>query len=363
MMLWLVLALMTGAAMFAVLWPLARADRKLRSGSDVVVYRDQLDEVARDLAAGRIGEKEAEAARVEVSRRLIAAADAEAALRPASSIPSATRRRAVAVAALVVLSVGCGGLYLTFGSPSLPGQPIASRDAGQSIEALVGQVEDHLAKNPADGRGWDIIAPIYLRLGRFDDAVRARRNALVHAEETSDRQFGLGEALFAAANNFVTPEAKQAFERAVALDAGNIRARYFIGIAAEQAGKPAEAAAIWRAMLANAPPDAPWTAYIRDEIARVAGSGPNEEQVAAASNLGADERSNMIRGMVERLAERLRNDGSDLEGWLRLVQSYKVLGEREKALAAAADARRALASDPQKLRQVDELVKQLGLEG
>jgi cytochrome c-type biogenesis protein CcmH len=71
----------------------------------------------------------------------------------------------------------------------------------------------------------------------------------------------------------------------------------------------------------------------------------------------------MIRGMVERLAEKLKTDGSDLEGWLRLVRSYMVLGEREKAKAAAGEARRALASDPEKLRQINELAKGLGLEG
>ena len=53
MMLWLVLALMTAAAMLVVAWPLARMGRKPRSGSDLVVYRDQLDEIRRDRTAGR----------------------------------------------------------------------------------------------------------------------------------------------------------------------------------------------------------------------------------------------------------------------------------------------------------------------
>ena len=66
---------MTAAAIFAVLWPLGRR-KPLRRGSDIAVYRDQLDEIVRDRSAGLIGEAEAEAARVEVSRRLIAAADA-----------------------------------------------------------------------------------------------------------------------------------------------------------------------------------------------------------------------------------------------------------------------------------------------
>ena len=77
MMLWFVMALMTAAAIFAVLWPLSRS-AATRSGSDVEVYRDQLEEIARDRAGGLIGAAEAEAARIEVSRRLIAAGDAQA---------------------------------------------------------------------------------------------------------------------------------------------------------------------------------------------------------------------------------------------------------------------------------------------
>lgn len=368
MTLWFVLALMTAAAVFAVLWPLARRERGTRSGSDLAVYRDQIEEIQRDRAAGRIGDGEAEAAQVEVSRRLIAAADAEAA--KAESTPGVRpirRRRAVAIAALVALPLSAAGIYLALGSPSLPDQPLAARRPDQSIERLVAQVETHLAANPNDGRGWELIAGVYLRLGRFEDAVNARRKALALNGETSDRVEGLGEALVAAADNVVTAEAKSTFERAVALDGENIKARYFLGVAAEQDGHPADAAAIWRAMLAGAPADAPWVEFIRAELARVEGGptqkGPNEQDVAAASDLSPDQRTAMVRTMVERLADRLHRDGADLNGWLQLVRSYMVLGERDKAQAAAGEARRTFEREPEKLRQIDELTKGLGLEG
>src|SRR5258708_21137335 len=128
MTLWFVLAFMTVAAIFAVVWPLARANRSLRSGSDVAVYKDQLEEIQRDRNAGLIGESEAEAAQVEVSRRLLAAADAETAQAPeAPAAPTASRRR-VAVFAALVISVGSASVYLALWSPSLPGQPLASRE-------------------------------------------------------------------------------------------------------------------------------------------------------------------------------------------------------------------------------------------
>src|SRR3954454_21839509 len=124
MMLWFIMALMTAAAIFAVLWPLARRT-PLRSGSDIAVYRDQIDEIERDRAAGLIGERESEAARVEVSRRLIAAADSAA---PAAPPNGATwRRRVTALAALILLPLGAGALYLTLGSPELAGEPQAAR--------------------------------------------------------------------------------------------------------------------------------------------------------------------------------------------------------------------------------------------
>jgi cytochrome c-type biogenesis protein CcmH len=365
MTLWLVLALMTAAAVFAVLWPLARRSGGARAGSDVAVYRDQLDEIDRDRAAGLIGKREAEAAKVEVSRRLLAAADAEAAApQPVAAAVATRRRRAVAVVALVLLPVGAVGLYGFLGSPSLPDQPLASRSGpqDQSIERLIAQVETHLERDPKDGRGWEVIAPIYLRLGRYDDAVKARRNALALNGETAERRADFGEALTAAQNGVITAEAKESFERAVALDAEQMKARFFLGIAAEQDGRPADAVTIWTAMLEKAPPDAPWAELVRRELARVQ-SGPSEQQIAAAADSSPEQRNAMIRGMVARLAERLASDGSDVEGWLRLMRSYMVLGEPDKARSAADEARRALAGAPDKLRQIDQLVKSLGLDG
>jgi cytochrome c-type biogenesis protein CcmH len=277
----------------------------------------------------------------------------------------------VAVVAVVFLPLAAAGLYLALGSPSLPDQPLAARlaasRAGQSVDRLVAQVEAHLERNPDDGRGWEVIAPVYLRLGRFDDAVKARRNALRLNESTSEREVALGEALMLAADGVVTADAKAAFEKAAALDAGNAQARYFLGLSAEQDGNRSQAAEIWRALIAAAPADAHWIDFVRRALARIEGGaaagGPSEEQVAAAAELDGDQRNAMIRGMVERLSERLHRDGSDVRGWLRLVRSYMVLGEPDKARAAVLDARRALAGDAGKLRQLDDLVRGLGLEG
>ncbi len=386
MILWLLFALMTAAAVFAVLWPLARR-REASGGTDVAVYRDQLDEIARDRTAGLIGETEAEAARVEVSRRLIAAADAAEAERAKGAGSSLRRRRLTAAAALVLVPAGAAALYIAVGSPQLPGEPLQARlravHNGRSIESLVAQVEAHLARNPNDARGYEVVAPVYIQLGRFADAVTARRKVIALAGETADRQAGLGEALTADAKGIVTAEAKTAFARALTLDPGNVKAEFFTGIAAVQDGDRKQAAAIWQGMLDKAPPDAPWADDVRQALARLGGvvppvasmpsaeappvagnaPGPSAADVAAASNMTAQDRNAMIHAMVARLADRLKQNGGDIEGWQRLLRAYMVLNERDKAHAAASEARKALASDPDKLRQIEDTIKSLGLEG
>jgi cytochrome c-type biogenesis protein CcmH len=130
-----------------------------------------------------------------------------------------------------------------------------------------------------------------------------------------------------------------------------------MAVLAEQEDRPGDAATILRDMLAGAPPDAPWAEYIRTELVRLE-AAPGVPDVPAGADFVPDPRV-----MVARLAERLKQDSSDFEGWLRLVRSYKVLGERDKARAAVGDARRAVATDPDKLRRIDDLVKELGIEG
>ena len=373
MTLWLAFALMTAVAIFAVLWPLSRT-ADVKTGNEIAVYRDQLAEIDRDYAAGRIGEGEAQAARIEVSRRLLAAADAAERSSRLPVVSSINRRRAIAVCAIVLLPAAAATLYLLLGSPQIPGQPLEERmrSAGQdrSIANLVSQVESHLAKNPADARGYEVLAPVYLRLGRFADAVSARRKILALKGESAERQSDLGEALVADANGIVTTDAKSAFDRALALDPQETKAEFYSGLAAEQDGNRAKAASIWRGMIKEAPADAAWLPMVQEALARVesgnsAGSAPNPsaDDIAAAGAMNDKDRGEMIRGMVARLADRLKENGSDVEGWQRLMRAYIVLGEREKANEAAASAKRALANDPDKLHRIEDMIKDLGLNG
>jgi len=352
MTLWFVFALMTAAAIFAVLLPLGLRGSKPSQGEETSVYKDQLAEIDRDLAAGLIVAGEAEAARTEIGRRLLAAAD------PAASAPlqpNQTLRRVAAVVGLIGLPAVALLVYLPLGSPRMPDFPLAERSRApdaQPLDGLVAQVEQHLEKNPTDGRGWAVLAPVLLRIGRYDDA--------------ADRHADLGEALAAAANGVVTAEAKAEFERALALKADEVKASYFLGLAAEQDGRKADAARIWHAMLDKAAPDAPWRPLVQAALLRVgspAAPALSDQTVAAAKDMKAEDRDAMIRGMVERLATRLKQNGDDVEGWLRLVRAYLVMGDRDKAMSALADARQAVANDAERLRQLNEGLKSLGIDG
>lgn len=369
MTLWFVFALMTAAAVFAVLWPLGRGTKSVQSGSEALVYKDQLAEVARDADAGLIGASEAVAARVEISRRLLAASASE---QSESQTTSRWFRRAVSVVALVGLPLVAGGLYLRIGSPQLPDLPFATRQQPvaetASLDRLVGQVEAMLDKNPTDGRGWAVLAPVLMKLDRYTDAVRAYRNSITYNGETAARRSDLGEALTVAANGIVTAEANTEFERALTLDANEVKARYFTGLAAEQDGRPKDAAKIWQAMLTGAPADAPWKPLVQGALARVGDIDAAAPQISSAdmasvNALPEGERATLIRSMVERLASRLKDNGEDVEGWLRLVRAYMVLGEPDKAKTALADARQAVGGNPESLRQLNDGLKSLGLDG
>jgi cytochrome c-type biogenesis protein CcmH len=376
MTLWLILGTMTVAALAAVVWPLARGRAVAAAASDIAVYRDQLEEIERDRADGRIGHDEFEAARVEVSRRLLGAA---ASAGDAGADPQRSHRVAALAGAVIALPLIAIPFYALVGSPGLPGKLLANRGGLEERQAreldasafasAIARIEQHLREHPDDGRGWEVIAPVYLQLERFEDAVNARRNALRLLGATAQREADLGIAMAMAAGGKVTEESKAAFDRAMAIEPSHVQAMFFLGVAAQQAGNDAEAVRIWRSLIAKAPPNAPWVAAVRDRLERIApgtapppASGPTAEDVAATRDMAPAAREQFIHAMVERLANRLHEDGSNVDGWLRLLRAYKVMGERDKATTAAGEARKALAREPDKLKLLEAGLRDLGVQ-
>jgi cytochrome c-type biogenesis protein CcmH len=372
MLLWMIFAVMTAAGLTAVLWPLMRPPAGTVAGAthDVEVYRDQLKEIDRDLARGVLNAGDAESARREVSRRLLAA-DSTSSSRDGVDLAAgsgARLRRAAAIATIIAIPAVGLTVYLFSGSPGLEGRPLAQRFAGpvesRSMPELVARVEAHLRVNPDDTKGWRVLAPVYMRLGRFADAADGFRQVLRIEGRVPEILVDFGEALAMGEGGLVTAEARRAFAEAAALSTEVPKAHFYLGLAELQDGRKDEAVAIWRGMLAGAPADAPWRAAVEGQIAKAtgeAGTAPvlSQDAMAAAGDMAPEERQRMIEGMVQGLAERLAADGGTIDEWLRLARAQSVLGRGEDATATLDRARAAFAGQTEPLARIDELAASL----
>lgn len=362
MLIWIIFAAMTAAAVFALLWPLGRGDaHAFAEVADAKsLYRSQLAEIDRDFGRGLIGGAEADAARAEAGRRLLRAADGEAGP-TGDSEPALRRRRAASAIALSCVPLLALLLYGAQGSPERPDQPLSARlrsDPSQDFALAVSRIEAHLAANPGDARGWSVVAPVYLRQGRYDEAARAFAAALEHGGANAEWLAGLGEARALAAGGVVTAEARQPLTEAVKLDAGNARARFFLAIAKEQDGDNAGAIADLRALLADAPADATWVGTVRLRLGGLEAAPSTGASIAA---LPPGEQQLAIRGMVDGLAERLKMGGGTFAEWTRLIRSQVVLGDKPAAREAIIAARQRFVDDGAALGQLDALTGELGL--
>ncbi|MGO8247584.1 c-type cytochrome biogenesis protein CcmI [Rhizobium johnstonii] len=385
MLFWILVAALTAALAVILLYPLlrgAKAADNIRAG-EAAVYRDQLRELDRDLNGGLITPEEADYARAEIGRRLIAVSADE----PAETLKPARHHRFTEAFVLLVLPVLGLCLYLTTGRPDLPSQPLEARleNPGNDVAVLITKAERHLAEKPDDGKGWDVLAPIYFRTMRVNDAQLAYRNAIRLLGPSPVRLDGLAETLMAVSDGVVTEEARQVLEQSLTLEPDNPRARFYIALSMEQAGRPDEARQAFEALAKQSPADAPWLPLVNQHIAMnggaPAGAGsvapganpaapganpaapgnPTQQDVAAAETMNAGDRQQMIRGMVESLDAKLSEDPNNFEGWMRLVRSYAVLNDKDRAADAL---KRGLAAFPppgEQGRQLLALARELGI--
>jgi cytochrome c-type biogenesis protein CcmH len=361
MAIWVLLATMTGGAVLAVLWPLTRRARLVAAtGDDTAFYRAQIAEIERDRERGLIATAEAEAAKTEAGRRLLRAAERQKGSGDLDSEPALRRRRAAIAVALSIAPLVALSLYGALGSPSLPAQPLSARlkiePAKLEFAEALARVESHLAQNPQDWRGWEVIAPVYLRMGRAADAAKALEAVIRLNGETTQRLAAFGEASVAASNGVVEAKARDAFDRALKLDGGLASARFYLALAAEQDGDKDGAIARYKELHISLPPNTPQRALVESRITRLGGT------VASSIADLPEEQKSAINAMVEGLAARLKSDGSDAEGWLRLVRSYVVLGNRDKAAEALTAAREQLSGRPQDIERLAALAKDLKLD-
>jgi cytochrome c-type biogenesis protein CcmH len=374
MIFWIAVAALAAVVTYVVTSPLTKdaAAGQDAGAADLAVYKDQLVEIDADYARGTISDVEAEAARAEVGRRVLRRVDRCDGSPEASAPGSAWIKRIYLITTLTLPLVSVG-LYVWLGAPGMPGVPLEDRLARSSATAtpddLVAKVEARLREHPEDGKGWDVIAPIYLAQNKFDQAAAAYADAMKILGETPTRLMGFANARIRAENGMVPDDARKALQTATAADPKAREPRMWLALAKEQDGKILDAAADYRALIAEAPADAPWRAALQDRLARLeasttAGATANKPTVPGSGNvedMSDAERQALIDKMVGGLADRLRSNPKDKEGWLKLIRSYQMLGRKDAAVKAFADAKAGLAGDDTAVAEVDAFARQLGI--
>jgi cytochrome c-type biogenesis protein CcmH len=367
--------------------------------SDMAVYRDQLSEIDRDRARGVLSDAEAEAVRIEVSRRLL-----DADKRTPAPVAGGTGRIAAPAILIALLVVGGGlALYNRLGAPGYGDMPMAARiealdDAARnrpdqlSAEAeaaafrppmppqdpaymdLIEKLRAALADRPDDVQGLELLARNEARLGNFTEARAAQERLIaLKGDDASTRdRLTLLDIMVFAAGGYVSPEAEDILMQVLAQTPDSPQAMYYAGLLYAQNGRPDRAFPIWRRLLETGPADAPWVPVVRAEIADVAARagvdyrppetrGPTSKDIAAAEDMTAEDRQEMIRGMVAGLSDRLASDGGPPEDWARLITALAVLGETDRARAIADEASAKFAADPAALALIENARDRAGL--
>ncbi len=291
----------------------------------------QLREIEADAASGRLGPAEAQAAKGELARELLRL---KAEQKPAPADASSGRRGIVAVAS-VATALLAFGVYGALGRPDLPAQPLAQRTDTPppelTLDDAILRIEAQLQQHPEDLRGWTVIAPAYMQLGRFADAAAALRKVIELDGPTADRETDLGEALMMAAEGDASGEPLALFRSAAARDPAHVRSRYYVASELTREGEFEDARTQWEALLKLGNGNEPWFANATAGLAAA----------EAGLNGGAIPDDSAVAAMVEGLSERLMSSGGTPDEWTRLVRSRLVLGQTERAQQAYDAARRA----------------------
>jgi cytochrome c-type biogenesis protein CcmH len=362
MTVWVIFAGMTVAVMALLALPFLRPGKVLKDEDFArAIYRDQLAEVDRDAERGLIGAVEAEAARNEISRRLLQTADTGG---NATGAPS----KAIAVAVLLVPLIAVP-LYRQIGNPAYPDMPLQERLAkaveNKDFPALIASVERHLAKEPNDLQGWQLLAGGYREQQRWLDAARAYANIMRLTKVSPDVVTAYGEMLVFANEGLVSADAHRAFQEALKLDPKYPLARFFDAVALKQEGSRDEAKAKLTAMLNEAEADSPYRPMVEAELRELDGSKApalTKEQLASGKAMAPADQKQMIAGMIDGLEQRLASNSKDLGGWLRLIRARQVNNEANKARNSLQLALNAFKDDPGSLSQLRGLAEELGIQ-
>ncbi|KJE36776.1 cytochrome C biogenesis protein [Thalassospira sp. HJ] len=416
MTIWIVLGAITLLLAGFILWPILQSNRaakasdaadaspasEMNDGSpedelsrDLAVYRDQLSEIDRDIERGVLSAEQADAARTEVQRRILAADQRikrQQSGEPREQTSASAPIRTIAAGFIVLFIAGGFGLYLDLGSPEMPDRPIASRtdeinavrmaqDANQDRQSVlnraVSDLSQKLLENPDDIRAWELLGASLMALGRPEEAQTAFLETVKRSGRDGDYLAMYAESLVRSSNGQINATARGVLREAAETDSTDPRIQFYLGLADAQEGNVVAAVDRWIALANGAPADAPWLPMVVGRINEAAlaqgidiegrlnlaerAPGPSQEDIAAAQQMTAEEQQEMVMSMVNGLAARLDEDPNDPDGWARLMQAFMVLGQEDDARAAYEKAGEVFADQPGLVARFDSLAREIGI--
>ena len=371
-MFWIIAIVLVMLVMLAVYVPLNRVAKGDTTKSALMqALVAELSEINGDKGVRFANASEAEAARAEVGRRLLALAST-------AEKPFVQPSNSGLFAVFALLPILAVPLYLQLGQPEYVDQNFASRmdtnaDQGQQeLANLIERVEKRLKDRPQESEGWAVVAPIYFRMQRVDDSLNAYAKAIEFHKGTQQQKSVLiadrAEIMVAQSEGKVKPDAASEFGAALELDKDNQKALFYQAINLEQFGKADDARANWQALIARFKGiNPPWLEVAERRLAGLSApvvtpqTGPTSDQVEAAGEMTAEQRSDMIKGMVEGLAAKLKDNPQDQSGWMKLIRARMVMNDKVQALADLATARSLFAPGTQGRTEIESFAQSAGL--
>ncbi len=377
-MFWIALCLLLIAAILLLANPFYRT-HETDNAQQLEDLHAAMQRTEIELQAKTISKDEAETRRHDIAKRIIAIEDAP-------NMHALTKAdRTIFMTLAIVVIMGAFGLYAVLGSPqmriakpkSIVDLSTPMQSPAQTLQSAITELEAHLEKNPDDAKNWQLLGWSYAKMERFAAAKTAYERALQLTPDNIDTLSSYGETLLFLSGGTVDEATLHIFEKALQIEPNDPRANFYKGLAKQQAGNEAEAFAIWVRLLKTAPKDAKWrtslTAQIREWAIKLGRDipieaqlpiqrGPSATDIKAAQELTPKQREQMIQGMLVQLETRLKDQPDDLAGWQQLIRSHLVLKQTKQANTILAQARKALAKHPAKLKQINEFAKASGLK-
>lgn len=395
-MFWIICACLTLAILAMIVAPMLRgAEAAAEEDPQVALYKAQLAEVDRDVAREVLAPEEAERAKTEIARRLLAANQtAQATAQSPITLP-------VVGGVAVLVALGTAGTYWTLGAPGYADLPLQTRialgdearanrpsqaqaeaatpprlapEVPADVMASIEQLRAVVPQRGDDLQGWELLAFYEAELGNYAAAAKAQARvvAIKGADVATEDLIRQADLMVVAANGFVSPETEQVVRDILELNPQSIAARYYLGAMFDQTDRPDRAFRLWRSLLESGAPESYHMALARRQVTEAAFRagvdytpptlpGPSMEQMMAAEDMNPEDRAEMINGMVAALSDRLATQGGTVAEWARLIVAHGVLGDTDQAKAVLAEARDVFGASDEAMAVLNEAASSAGL--